>query len=66
MTVISVMVAFAAASGDWVALLGAALFYVSDATIAWNRFVTPLAGAKVVIIVTYHLAQFALVWSLVL
>lgn len=64
MTVISLMVAFAVGSGDWLAVLGAALFYVSDATIAWNRFVRPLAPAKTVIIVTYHLAQFALVLSL--
>lgn len=64
MTVISVMVACAAATGDWLALGGALLFYVSDATIAWNRFVRPFPSAKVVIIVTYHLAQFALVASL--
>jgi uncharacterized membrane protein YhhN len=64
MAVISVMVAFAAATGDWLALVGAALFYVSDASIAWNRFVNPFPSAKVVIIVTYHLAQFALVASL--
>lgn len=64
MAVISVMVATAASSSDWIALLGAALFYWSDATIAWNRFVRPFPLAKVVIIVTYHLAQFALVGSL--
>ena len=66
MTVISVMVATAAASSDWVAVAGAALFYASDACIAWNKFVQPWAGAKLTIIVTYHLAQFLLVWSLVL
>lgn len=65
MTAISVMVACAAASGRWLAVLGAVLFYVSDATIAWNRFVQPFDSAKVLIIVTYHLAQFALVASLV-
>lgn len=65
MAVISVMVATAAASSDWLALVGALLFYWSDATIAWNRFVRPFPLAKVLIIVTYHLAQFALVGSLV-
>lgn len=64
MAVISAMVATAAASSDWLALLGALLFYWSDATIAWNRFVRPFPLAKVLIIVTYHLAQFALVGSL--
>ena len=65
MGVISLMVAMAAAASDWLALLGALLFYWSDATIAWNRFVRPFPLAKVLIIVTYHLAQFTLVGSLV-
>ena len=65
MAAISVMVACAAGSGRWLGLLGALLFYVSDAAIAWNRFVEPFDSAKVLIIVTYHLAQFLLVASLV-
>lgn len=64
MTVISVMVAFAAGTGDGLAFAGAGLFYVSDAHLAWNKFVAPLPWGKVRIIVTYHVAQFLLVWSL--
>lgn len=64
MTVISVMVALAAGTGDGLAFAGAALFYVSDAHLAWNKFVRPLEWGKLRIIVTYHVAQFLLVWSL--
>ena len=59
--VISVMVVTAIGTGDGRAIAGASLFYVSDALIAWNRFVQPLAFAPVAIMVTYHLAQAGLV-----
>ena len=45
--------------------MGAGLFYVSDALIAWNRFVRETPHAHVSIMVTYHLAQVASVLSLV-
>lgn len=64
MAVISAMVLAAAGSGRWWAVAGALLFYASDACIALNKFVQPFAAAKLVIIVTYHLAQALLVWSL--
>jgi len=38
--------------------------FVSDSLIAENRFVRPLPWAPVAIIVTYHIAQAGLVWSL--
>jgi YhhN family len=41
------------------------LFYVSDALIAWNRFLRETPNAGVSIMVTYHLAQVLLVVSLV-
>jgi uncharacterized membrane protein YhhN len=63
--VISVMVTMAIGTGDARAIVGASLFYVSDALIAWNRFVRPLAFAPVAIMVTYHLAQAGLVLFLV-
>jgi uncharacterized membrane protein YhhN len=63
--VISAMVAAAIASRQPLAIAGAALFYASDLTIAWRRFVRPFAGAGLVIIVTYHVAQALLVASLV-
>jgi uncharacterized membrane protein YhhN len=65
MTVISLMAALAVGTGRWGAVVGAALFYESDAMIAWNRFVRPWPWAKVAIIVTYHAAQALLVLSLV-
>ena len=65
MFVISAMVASAIGVGDVAAILGACLFYVSDALIAWNRFVRETGHARVSIMVTYHLAQVGLVLSLV-
>lgn len=62
---ISAMVIMAGGSGVPIAVVGALCFYGSDALIAWNRFVRPLAWSGVAIMVTYHLAQFALVLSLV-
>jgi alkenylglycerophosphocholine hydrolase len=39
------------------ACLGAALFYLSDTMIAWNRFVRPLSNERLKVMVTYHLGQ---------
>ena len=64
MVVIATMVASAIASGNVVAASGAVLFAASDSLIAWDRFVRPVAGAAVVIMVTYHLGQILLVLSL--
>lgn len=63
--VISFMVASAFGTRNLFAIVGASLFYASDATIAWNRFVTPKSWARVAIMVTYHLGQIGLVLSLV-
>ncbi len=55
---------------DWNALrrafviAGATLFFVSDAMLAWNKFVQPFSLAKLGIIVTYHLGQVALAASI--
>ena len=64
MTVISVMVTCALATGNVLAAVGASLFFASDALIAWNRFVRPRAWVPVAIMVTYHLAQAGFVLSL--
>ena len=64
MAVISAMVTCALATGNVLAAAGASLFFASDALIAWNRFVRPLAWAPVTIMVTYHLGQAGLVTSL--
>jgi uncharacterized membrane protein YhhN len=64
MVVISAMVTSALAGGNVLAAVGAALFFASDALIAETRFVKPHRGARVVIMVTYHLGQVGLVLSL--
>jgi uncharacterized membrane protein YhhN len=61
---ISLMVASAIGTRAVLVIVGAALFYVSDALIAWTRFIREQRWGPVAIIVTYHLAQFALVLSL--
>jgi uncharacterized membrane protein YhhN len=64
MVVISAMVVAAGASGSLIALGGAVSFYVSDALIAWTRFIRELRFGRLAVMVTYHLAQAALVVSL--
>lgn len=64
LVVIATMLAFAVASGNVLAAVGAALFVASDSMIAWSRFVDDFEAAPVAIMVTYHLAQAGLVLSL--
>jgi len=64
MVVIALMVGSAIASGALLAAAGAVLFMASDSMIALNRFVSPFAGARLTIIVTYHLGQLLLAWAL--
>lgn len=40
---------------------GAALFYFSDITLAWHRFVSPIKNGRMLNIGMYHLAQIAIV-----
>ena len=65
MFVISAMVASAIGVGHVAGVVGASLFYASDALIAWNRFVRETRQGPLAIIITYHLAQVGLVLSLV-
>lgn len=64
MAVISLMLASAIGTGEPLAIGGAALFYSSDALIAWERFVAAQRWHRLAIIVTYHLAQTGLTLSL--
>ena len=48
-----------------VGVVGASLFFASDALIAWNRFIGETRQGALAIIITYHLAQVGLVLSLV-
>lgn len=63
--VISTMVVAAAATTSLVALAGAALFYVSDAILGWNRFVSPLENGRMFTMITYHSGQALLVTALI-
>lgn len=63
-TVISLMVASAVGTGRWVAIVGASLFYVSDAVIGISRFVKDFPYSRLVVMTTYHLGQIGLVLSL--
>lgn len=36
---------------------GALLFFISDTTLAFNKFVAPLPNGRVIVMVTYHLGQ---------
>ena len=59
--VISAMVVSAFGTLAPAAIIGAALFYASAATLAWNRFVAPLRLGPLAVMVTYHLGQIGLV-----
>lgn len=65
LTVISAMVVSAFGTEAPWAIVGASLFYASDATLAWNRFLTPLTWGPLAVMVTYHLGQMGLVAWLV-
>lgn len=39
---------------------GSVLFYASDGTLAWDRFIKPLPHARLRVMVTYHLGQFGI------
>lgn len=65
LVVISAMVVSAfGTSAPW-AIAGAGLFYASDATLAWNRFLERRRFGPVAVMVTYHLGQAGLVGWLV-
>lgn len=64
MVVLGAMTATATGSGIALAVAGGWLFLASDGVLAWNRFVRPFGAARVVVMVTYHLAQAGLVLSL--
>ncbi len=64
MGAIVVMVVLATNVGILLAAFGAAAFLVSDTLLALDRFVRPVRHGDVVVHVTYHVAQFLLVLSL--
>lgn len=57
---------------DWmfgnavIVCIGAILFYSSDLTNAWIRFVNPVRSGRVVVMVTYHLGQILIIVGMML
>lgn len=63
--IISAMVVSAfGTTAPW-AIAGALLFYISDGTLAWNRFLDKRRFGPLTVMVTYHLGQAGLVGWLV-
>lgn len=62
--VISAMVLTAWSSAVWVAALGAMLFAASDWVLGHQRFVGPLPGRRLSVIVRYHVGQALLIVGL--
>jgi hypothetical protein len=54
-------------NSEWIPLasllvsFGAILFYISDALLSWNKFVTPIKNGNLFAIVTYHIAQITII-----
>ena len=65
LVVISAMVVSAFGTAAPWAIVGAGLFYASDATLAWNRFLEPRRFGPLAVMITYHLGQIGLVGWLV-
>lgn len=63
--VLSVMAALAVGTGRPAAFIGAVAFVVSDSVLGWTRFVADVRRGRVVVMVTYHVAQVGLVLALV-
>ena len=62
---ISLMVAVGRRGRQRWAVAGAVLFLTSDTILGWRQFVSQRPWMPVTIMVTYHLAQAALVISLI-
>jgi uncharacterized membrane protein YhhN len=62
--VLTTLVLVAAWKGDWLLLLGCAVFAVSDAVLGHDRFVHERRWAPLAVIVTYHVAQALIVVAL--
>ncbi|MCM3627890.1 lysoplasmalogenase [Paenibacillus glycanilyticus] len=59
-TAISLMGWSAMMSGNVWAVAGALLFMASDSVLAWNKFVSEVAGSDILIMTTYYAAQFCI------
>lgn len=64
LVVISAMTIVGWATGNWLILLGATAFIISDSILGWGEFVAERAWTHVAIMVTYHAAIVSLALSL--
>ncbi len=64
--VIGAMVVTVSATAIGVAALGAILFALSDAVLGYQRFVGPLWGSRLSVMIPYHLGQALLIVGLVI
>jgi Predicted membrane protein len=59
-TAIALMGWSAIMSGNSWAIAGALLFMASDSILAWNKFISEVAGSDILIMTTYYAAQFCI------
>ena len=64
LVVISSMCVLGWATGNWLVMLGAAAFIVSDSILGWGQFVAERRWMHLAIMVTYHVAIVSLALSL--
>jgi len=53
-------------TAGWVVGLGGVLFFVSDVTNMWNRFLQPVRGGRLTTHILYHIGQIALTSGMLL
>jgi uncharacterized membrane protein YhhN len=63
MVIISLMVYQGILSGQPLLIAGALSFYLSDAILAWNRFVKPLRWGTYGVMTSYYFAQYCIALS---
>ncbi|MBU3700445.1 MAG: lysoplasmalogenase [Acidimicrobiia bacterium] len=63
--VLSLMAAVAVGTGRPAAIVGGIAFVASDSVLGWTRFVSDIRQGRLVVMVTYHVAQFGLLLALV-
>ena len=66
LVVISSMCVVGWATGNWLIMIGATAFIISDSILGWGQFVTERTWMHLAIMVTYHVAIVSLALSLTL
>jgi hypothetical protein len=63
--VLGAMAVLAVGTKSVLTAIGGLLFLGSDTVLAWERFVKPIRGGPVIVIVSYHLAQALIILGLI-